>query len=106
MTKKEIQEKTQAKVMQLKDLATKLQIRIIAHNAITQGNIIRPMVYFDDMEQYELDPAPEAIVRVPDAVKAREKMKDDSEKQDTEGHKENIGFNISLEKQDAENSTS
>ena len=48
MTKKEVQEKTQFKVKQIKELCDKLQIRLVANNAIVQGNIIKPIVYFDD----------------------------------------------------------
>jgi hypothetical protein len=54
MTQEEINAKTQAKVNQIKGLCAALHIQISAEMAITEGGIIRNMVYFLDTEKYDM----------------------------------------------------
>ncbi len=66
MTETEAQDKSQAKVSQIHELAAKLQIRIIAQQII-KGNVIENSVCFIDQEKYDIDkPAP--VVRGPNNV--------------------------------------
>jgi len=61
MTDQEARDSSEKKIMQIKDLAKSLQVRITAKQAITQGNIIEPIIYFIDEEQYPIDkPTPVA----------------------------------------------
>jgi N-acetylglucosamine kinase-like BadF-type ATPase len=54
MTQEEVNAKTQEKVAQIKSLCAMLKIQISAEMAITEGGIIRNMVYFLDTEKYDM----------------------------------------------------
>lgn len=58
ITRQQVNELTDKKVQQIKDLADKLKITIKAEQAIVQGNLIRPVVYFLDREEYDVEEPP------------------------------------------------
>lgn len=59
MTKDEINEKTNAKVKQITDLCSLLQITISAEEVVTEGGFIKKVLYYLDNEKY-----PEEIAEV------------------------------------------
>jgi N-acetylglucosamine kinase-like BadF-type ATPase len=66
MTQEEINAKTQEKVNQIKSLCAMLKIQVSAETAITEGGIIRNMVYFLDTEKYDMGiPTPEEMMPTP-----------------------------------------
>lgn len=54
MTEPEARAKSKEKIDELKALANKLQVHISAENAIS-NNIIRPTIFFTDMEEYDIE---------------------------------------------------
>ena len=63
MTQEEINAKTQEKVAQIKSLCAMLKIQVSAETAITEGGIIRNMVYFLDTEKYDMGiPTPKEMM--------------------------------------------
>ena len=66
MTQEEINAKTQEKVAQIKSLCAMLKIQVSAETAITEGGIIRNMVYFLDTEKYDMGiPTPAEMMPTP-----------------------------------------
>ncbi len=76
MTQQEAIESGKVKMKKIQDLAKELQVQIIAHQTILEGGIIRPVVYYDDMEAYTIDTPAETIVRKP--LKINDKMPQDN----------------------------
>ena len=55
MTKEEMQKKTNEKVDKIKALCVELQIKLSAENKILENMVIRPVVFFNDTEEYPKD---------------------------------------------------
>ena len=55
MTKKDIQESTDAKVKEIKTLLEKLQVTLSAEEVVTENGIIRKVIYYLDIEPYDMD---------------------------------------------------
>jgi len=58
MTKEQIDARTKEKVEQVEALMKELQLSVTPEEVVSQGGIIRRVVYYMDNEAYELDAPP------------------------------------------------
>ena len=55
MTKKEIKARTQEKLKEVQTLCKKLQLVVTAEEMINEMGMIKKVVYYTDVEKYEVD---------------------------------------------------
>lgn len=54
MTKEEIKKKTEEKVQAIKKLCIQLEMELVSKQMITENGFIENIIYFLDMEKYEV----------------------------------------------------
>lgn len=55
MTKEEMQQKSQEKVKAIQTLCQQLEVVITAEQVVTEQGFIKQVVYYNDVQKYDLD---------------------------------------------------